>query len=160
MRRRHPRTLHILLSGDLLPFRKQSVTLSSPTFLIDLNKFRGYPHTTLIFSEKKLRKPNSKSRTWEGVSAAKAKRVYPQLDPLLLENKFRWGAFKAFAYTRGKPVKEITYPVAAMNGMNWLIEHNYAKLTNDGMLTLRKKGSDLYTLLFKNRGPQDFPSLT
>lgn len=94
-------------------------------------------------------------RAWESVSAQKAAAYYPELDSGFLENKFRWGAFKAFATSRGGPIVEISYPAAAAYGMNWLVERNYAKRENN-MLTLRNKGRELYNLLFKNRGPRDF----
>ena len=164
----HPQSFFIHISGDLTPNPEQSTTLSSPTKLPDFKEFRGYPRTTAMLGSVrspayyrglpggKPRKAHLVSRAWESVSAGKAKAFYPELDPGFLENKFRWGAFKAFAYTRGGPVKEISHPVAAVNGMTWLIERNFVKRADGGMLVLRKKGSDLYNILFKDRSPRNF----
>lgn len=152
-------------SVEVSSYFRGSITLSSPLDLPGTERrgpgrprvyparppasyFRGFPGG-------RAKPAGGVSRVWESVSASKAKAYYPDLDPGFLENKFRWGAFKAFAASKGGPVDETTYPVAAANGMQWLVEKNYAKLV-DGKLVLRKKGLDLYNILFKARGPRDF----
>lgn len=164
---KHPKKALITFTGNLGP-DPDSVTLSSPANLTDpgaprgpgrprIDPLTGLPPASFFhgFPAGRVKKLAAVSRAWESVSAKKAAAFYPELDPGFLDNKFRWGAFKAFATSRGGPVEEITYPVAAANGMQWLIEKNYGKLV-DGKLVLRKKGVDLYNLLFKGRGPRDF----
>lgn len=102
---------------------------------------------------------NYLARAWEGVTAQKAVLFHPELDPGFLENKFRWGAFKAFAFSKGEPIPDITHPAASANGAEWLVTNKYAKREGEGsdtVLKLTRKGATLYKEVFKGKTPKDF----